>query len=553
MDGHEPHLTSIPHLFAWRAMQRPNAVALFIKRDGKFHGITWQEIDEDISRAADALATIGIQAGNCVVQVAENRYEWLIADLAIQSLGAIHVPIHASLTVPQQTDQARDSQPSGILVQRNGDSETPCVAQGLPDIPALCYEGEPNRRVGLWSSALHDAVPERGRQRRADALPNIQASSIATILYTSGTTGEPKGVVLTQGNIVFNAVSTARVFAACEDELRLNFLPLSHIFARTCDMYTWLVCGCQLALAESRETIVDDCQTMQPHFLNAVPYFFERTMRTLRGLGIADQPGILRKALGGRLRLCCSGGAPLPDMVFDYFASQEVPLLQGYGLTETAPVITVNAPDTSRRGSVGRPLPGVDVEIAPDGEIRTRGPHVMPGYWRKPDATNEVLRGGWFSTGDIGRIDDDGFVWITGRKKEILVTAGGKKIAPALVESLLNQDPLIAQSMVLGDGQKYLAALIVPDVGQLEERLLEAGRPANTWQTVPLDPLVRQWYEDVIHNRLTNLSRYEQVQTFCLLTQEFTVSGGELTPKLSLRRGTIAALHADRITQLYAS
>lgn len=546
--------TTIPHLFAWRAALAPDSIALHVKRQGSYQPVSWRVLEEDVLRAIDLLAQTEVSAGARVVQVSENRYEWIVADLAIQSLGAVHVPLHASLTAVQQAEQATDSDPCCILVSTlDTDRDQTTVTSLLPDLPTISYQECDVPSVTRWSMALANASVPRGRRLRDAWLEQATAANTATILYTSGTTGEPKGVVLSQGNITSNAWATARVFADEEEEVRINLLPLSHIFARTCDIYVWLVRGAQLALAECRETIVEDCQAVQPHLLNGVPYFFERTMRTLQGLGIADQPGILQKALGGRLRMCCSGGAPLPDAVFDYFASQNVPLLQGYGLTETSPVITVNAPNAFRRGSVGRPLPDVEVRIEADGEIVTRGPNVMQGYWRKPAATAEVLADGWFTTGDIGHIDDDGYLWITGRKKEILVTAGGKKIAPALVESLLNQDPLIAQSMVLGDGRKYLVALIVPDTDQLQARLEASGLPVDAWNGTELDTTVHAWFEQAIRTRLENISRYEQVQKFCLLPQSFSIERGELTPKMSLRRAMIMAHYADRIESLYAS
>ncbi|MDA1180313.1 MAG: AMP-dependent synthetase/ligase, partial [Planctomycetota bacterium] len=544
---------TIPHLFAWRAALDPDSIALLVKRQKTFQQVTWRILEEDVLRAIDLLAQTGVAAGKRVAQIAENRYEWIVADLAIQSLGAVHVPLHATLTPVQQAAQGIDSDPCCILLSTLDELNSKTLTTHFHSLPMVTFAECNEPGVIQWPAALSHADAERGRVLRDAWLDQVTPDTVATILYTSGTTGEPKGVVLSQGNITSNAWATARVFADQEEEVRINILPLSHIFARTCDMYVWLARGAQLALAESRETIVDDCQSVQPHLLNGVPYFFERTIRTLHGLGIADQPGILQKAFGGRLRMCCSGGAPLPDAVFDYFAGQGIPLLQGYGLTETSPVITVNAPNASRRGSVGLPLADVEVRIESDGEISARGPNVMQGYWRKPAASAEVLQDGWFATGDIGHVDNDGYLWITGRKKEILVTAAGKKIAPALVESLLNQDPLIAQSIVLGDDRKYLIALIVPDTDQLQARLEANGLPVDAWTGPVLNGAVQGWYEQAIRTRLENLSRYEQVQKFCLLTQGFTIETGELTPKMSLRRAIITSHHRDRIEALYAS
>ena len=357
--------------------------------------------------------------------------------------------------------------------------------------------------------------------------------------------------MLSQSNIMSNVTATASVFGDTPDDVRLNFLPLSHIFARTCDLYIWMARGVVLALAESRESIVEDCHAVQPTMMNGVPYFFDRVMRTLKEKGVADQPGMLRTALGGRMRLCCSGGAALPDATYDYYHSQDVVLLQGYGLTETSPVITVNAPGGSKRGAAGRAIEHVEIQIGDDGEILTRGPHVMQGYWRRPEATAEVMRDGWFATGDLGRIDDEGYLFITGRKKEILVTAGGKNVAPVLLESLLGHDPLILQAMVVGDDQKYLGALLVPDLEALQRRAAEAGLAEQSTDQLLSDAQVRQWYESAVHDRLASLSHYEQIQRFCFVESPFSIEKGELTPKLSLRRPVIAEHYAEQIRSLY--
>ncbi len=538
---------TIPELFSWRASRNPDTVAVRFKRNGEFVGVSWSQLQEDVWRAADVLVQLGIQFGDRVVQVAGNRYEWIVNDLAILSLGAVHVPLHSTLNPAQHLAQATDSQPS-CLIHAERESFM------LDGIPTLCLEPDSRPNVLLWSESMASADPQRGRTAGEAALPRISASTLATLLYTSGTTGDSKGVMLTHGNVTSNALATNDVFSIGEDKIRVNFLPMSHIFARGCDIYGWLAGGCQLVLADSKDTVIADCQAVGPHFIAGVPYFFERVMRTLHSMGVADKPGVLRKTLGGRIELCCAGGAPLADETFDYFWSQDVPLLQGYGLTETSPVISMSTVAAHRRGAVGQILPGVEVRIESDGEISTRGPLVMQGYWHKPEATAEVLtQDGWFHTGDLGKLDDDGYLWITGRKKELIVTAGGKNIAPVLIEMLVNQDPLIAQSLVVGDRKAYLVALIVPDLDQLNPRLAASGLTADSWQGAELHPTVRQWYEEAMTQRLAGLSRYEQIQKFVLLTRPFTIEGGELTAKLSLRRSVIVSMYQDQIRSLYGS
>jgi long-chain acyl-CoA synthetase len=398
-----------------------------------------------------------------------------------------------------------------------------------------------------------------GKSLPAAADPGLDPTSVATILYTSGTTGEPKGVMLTQANLISNAVSTVQMFRADDDpprddysdKVRLNFLPLSHIFARTCDLYIWLVEGSQLAIAESRETVIADAAAVKPTFMNGVPYFYDRVRRGLEEKGLAHQPGILRQLLGGRIEQCCSGGAALPEHLFDYYYSQGVPLLQGYGLSESSPVISISTQKTSRRGSAGKPIPGVEVKIAEDGEILTRGPHVMPGYYKNEKATAEIIKDGWLYTGDYGRIDDDGFLYITGRKKEIIVTSGGKNIAPVYLESLLTQDPLILQALVIGDSRNYLTALLVTNNETLLAEAATQGIAIGLDQELHSHPEVVALVQERVSQRLTCVSSFEQVRKCTLLARPFTIEAGEMTAKLSLRRKVIEANFAAEIEAMY--
>jgi long-chain acyl-CoA synthetase len=357
--------------------------------------------------------------------------------------------------------------------------------------------------------------------------------------------------MLTQGNLASNAASAVETFGYVPDQTRLNFLPLSHIFARTCDLYCWLVEGSRLALAESRETVLADCQAVKPHSLNGVPYFYDKVYRHLCSTGRQNEPGILSAALGGAIQRCCAGGAALPDYLYDYYHGQGVPLLQGYGLSESSPVITMSAERHHRRGSCGRPIPGIEVKIAADGEILTRGPHVMPGYYKNDQATRDVIHDGWLATGDIGRQDADGFLYITGRKKEILVTLGGKNIAPVYLESLLTEDPLILQAMIIGDGKPYLSALIVPNADTLKSEQQKLSLSDLSLKEALTHPQILSLYRSRITQRLNNVSLHEQVGQFCLLEKPFTIDSGELTPKLSLRRQQICQRHATEIAAIY--
>ncbi len=514
-----------------------------VKRDGAYHPITWEQFRSDLLSAVSVLSRF-VPSGSRVVHVSENRYDWLVTDLAILSLGAIHIPLHASLTLTQQLSQAQDADPC-CIIRSNKDGLQ------LPGLPCLSYDPNPTDGAMSWRNELAKADQAIGQQIVEQAIASIRPDAIATILYTSGTTGESKGVILTHGNLLANAIRAYEVFGIAAGKKRFNFLPYSHIFARTCDFYSWIAGGYQLVLAESKDTAIVDCQTTSPHIVTAVPYFFDKVYRGLQAAGIADAPGILRKTLGGQFEMGVCGGAPLAMETLDYYVSQGVQLLEGYGLTETSPVLTTNTPTRYRRGSVGPALPEVELRIADDGEICARGNSVFQGYWKKPEATQEAIRDGWFYTGDIGRLDDDGFLWITGRKKELIVTAAGKKIAPTFIESLLNQDPLISQSFVYGDREKYLVALIVPNLEQLKRLLQNFGLVETDVHEAILDQRVLEAYQEAVQQRLAELSHYEQVQRFSLLLQPFSVETGELTGKLSMRRSVIVEKYAAVIGSLY--
>jgi long-chain acyl-CoA synthetase len=532
--------------------------ALGVKRNGKFEWLSWNDIAAQIARVTAALLHLGVQPGDRVVQLSENRHEWIVADLAIQMAGAIHVPIHAPLTGVQIAWQIRHSgakvallsgpQQAAKLTALGG--ECPTGVKWLSFDP--CGETLAGQPIATLADLQAAADQAKGIDAACQARKSAAAGDLATILYTSGTTGEPKGVMLTQGNLASNACATVEAFGYAPDDVRLNFLPLSHIFARTCDLYCWLVEGSRMAVAESRDTVIPDCHAVQPTHLNGVPHFYDRVYRALGEKGARDKPGALAATLGGAIRRCCAGGAALPDYLYDYYHGQGVPLLQGYRLSESSPVITLSTESSNRRGSCGRALPGALVQIAGDGEILTRGPHVMPGYYENPQATAEVLRDGWLATGDLGRLDDDGFLYITGRKKELIVTLGGKNIAPVFLESLLTQDPLILQALVVGDGRPCLSALIVPNPDILKHEIVSRGITITSLDKALIHPEVLYLFQQRINERLACVSPHEQVRKFTLLSRGFSIEAGELTPKLTLRRKEIAIHFAAEIEAMYS-
>ena len=427
------------------------------------------------------------------------------------------------------------------------------TASSCPPARASCRSTLAPRsveRVACLRDLVLHADEALGERLTREAREHVSPDDLATILYTSGTTGEPKGVMLCQRNLASNALGTLQAFQSEPDDLRLAWLPMSHIFARTCDVYTWVAGGGQLALAEGPDTVTPFCRELHPTLINGVPYFFEKVQRYLVDNGLADQPGILPLAFGGRLRAACSGGAPLPDHVAQFYNERGVFLGQGYGLTESSPVITAATPRAMKIGTSGRPIPGVEVKIAADGEILTRGPHVMLGYWRKPAATAEALRDGWLYTGDLGEIDAEGYLKITGRKKELIVTAAGKKAVPNHLESLLKADPLIEQAVVIGDGRSYLTALIVPNRDALAAELRRQGREI-AWPEALRHPDVLSLYDERIKARLACVSQYEQVGRFTLLDRPLSIDHGEMTLTLKLRRDAIYQNFADTIEAMY--
>lgn len=544
---------TIPDMVVDAVRRYGSAPALHVRRDGRYQAITWRELAADIRRMADLLRQ-HVRPGQLVAQVAENRYEWIVTDLAILHMGAVHVSIHATLSGPQIAYQVRHSGAKWLLVSgRQLAEQLRAHADDLAGCRCIAYDDWPERGAlrPPWDvlGSLLPASPGEGLLD--DPPPRVRPDDLAAILYTSGTTGDPKGVMLTHENLASNAASVSDAYGPTREDLRICSLPLSHIYARTCDLYAWVYSATQLALAESRDSVLDDCREIRPTMLNSVPYFYDKLCRHLHAVGHLETPGALREMLGGRVQVCFSGGAPLPDEVARMFQQQDVTMLQGYGLTEASPVISFCRKDNQRIGTVGPPIPGVQVRIAEDGEILTRGPHVMRGYWQDPEATAEVIRDGWLHTGDLGRFDSEGRLIIDGRKKELIVTATGKNIAPAHLEAMISASSLVAQVMVVGDNRKFLAALIVPDRDNVGAEVAAGRLPSIAPEKLTTHPEVQERFRREIDVRLANLSRHEQIGQFALLGRGFEIERGELTAKLSLRRDVIEENFRDTIEALY--
>ncbi len=456
-------------------------IALRTKRWGLYSDLSWAAYHEQVRACAAGLVEVGIQAGERVGLLAENRVEWLIADLAIMAVGAVNVPPHAPLTARQVHFQLQETGVRWLFVSTAAQLEKARSIQAeLPDLRGIVVFDRvpPASGIVSWEGFL-----QRGRRalgRVGDELDSREASlsneQLATIMYTSGTTGNPKGVMLTHGNLLSNASAMNQASPRAENAVILNWLPFSHIYARTVDHYLSIVAGVTMCLAESAETLLQNLAETQPTQLASVPRFYEKVLGAVAGPNVEESRQRLRRIFGRRLDWLSSGGAPLPLPIAQAYHDAGVFLLQGYGLTESSPVISFNHKDAFKLDSVGQPLPGIEVRIAEDGEVLTRGPHVMKGYWKNPTATAEALEDGWLHTGDLGHLDADGFLSITGRKKELLVLSSGKKVHPAQIEGLLSGDPCIDQVVVHGEQKNFLTALIVPNWPNLRAALAAAGR-----------------------------------------------------------------------------
>jgi len=552
----DPNHDTIAAMFHRRVAADGDKPALHIKQGDQWVSFTWNQISADARRLAAALVKLGVKPGDRVIQVSENRREWILLDLAIHIARGIHVAVHCTLTGPQIAYQIVNSGAKLVVVSGPEQAQKLVgLAEQLPtDVQYFSFDPCSEKVFGQPIGQLSDVVAQvdeaAGKQLEEVALKEAQPTDLATILYTSGTTGEPKGVMLTHRNLTSNCHAIMHAFTVEPGDVRLSWLPLSHIFARTSDYYLWIASGGELALAQSRDTLLADCAAIKPHYLNGVPYFFDKVFRTLVEKGLADKPGVLAGMLGGRMKMCCAGGAALPDHVAEFFNKSGIVLVQGYGLTESSPVISTGTREEHRIGTVGKAIPGVEVKIADDGEILTRGPHVMVGYWNLPESTAETIRDGWLHTGDLGAIED-GFLRITGRKKELIVTAGGKNIAPTYIEGLLTEDPLIAQAVVIGDAKNYLTALIVPDPQGLTMEIIKRQIPVTSPAEALAHPDVYAIYRERISERLTDVSHAEQVQKFTLLGRGFTPESGELTFKLSLKRDVVHRNFAREIEAMY--
>lgn len=568
------------------------AACLMHKTAGRYEAISTVDFVDLVKRLAKAMVDAGVRPGDRVALMAENGPKWPAIDFAALAVGAALVPIYPTLLPDGAAYVARDSGSRLLFVQ--GQARLDGLLALRSQIPTV------ERFIAIDAEATVSGVEafehfaDRGRGVEdgwfEELARRAEPDDLATLIYTSGTTGDPKGVMLTHGNLVSNVLAGCSVLGLSGEFTALSFLPLSHSFERLVD-YCYFYKGVTIAYAESVQTVAQNLIEVRPHVFVAVPRVYEKVMaRVLEnatahgglkakifkwalGVGRESLPARLRseklglatsiadrlvfskirERLGGRFVFAMSGGAPLGRDVAEFFWGAGIPIFEGYGLTETSPVLSVNAREAIKLGTVGRPLPGVSIRIAEDGEILAQGPNVMRGYFGKPEATAEVIDAeGWFHTGDIGHLDDDGFLVITDRKKELIVNAYGKNIAPAPIENSLKASRYISQAVVLGDRRQYLAALIVPDFEALAAWATAQGLSGTAAQLVTLAP-VRELFQKEIDAVNQHLARYEQLRVFELVPAEFTLEGGELTPTLKVKRRVINTKYRELIDRLYAA
>ncbi len=542
------HADTLPALFRSQADRFGSRVALRFKKHGLYHDVRWDEYRDQVESCAAALIAHGVQPGDRVAILSENRAEWLVADMGIQCASAVNVPLHAPLSAAQVHYQLDNAGVRWVFVSNQPQLGKIEQLRGqLPNVQGVVLFDEPiGANAQTWRGFL-----QRGRSARA-ALQNEMAArdakrspdDLATIIYTSGTTGNPKGVMLTQRNLVSNALAFTQVSVFGPESVMFNWLPFSHIYARTVDIYVTLAVGATLCLAENAETVVANLGEIHPTNFSAVPRFYEKVLSAVQH----DDPAVLGQRLrgifGARIDFLGSGGAPLPVGVARAYKDAGLLLLQGYGLTESSPVISFNRKDSYKIESVGKPIPGVEVKIGADGEVLTRGPHVMKGYWKNPQETAVTIVNDWLHTGDLGRLDEDGFLHITGRKKELLVLSNGKKVVPSHIEGILLADPCFDQVVVCGEGRNYLTALVVPHPGNLAQAMA-----LPSVQTA--DPKVRSFLQARIERALTVVAAWEQIKKIAVLEQPFSVARDEMTVSLKLRRSVIVDHYRAELEALY--
>ena len=568
------------------------------KVEGAWEEFSWNEFYDNVHNLGLAMISMGIQPGDRIAIFSANSPEWQMTDMTAVSIGAVDVPLYATITPKQAEYIIKDSGSRIVFVGTEDHLNRVLQVKGnLPDlmkIVTLDNTASDNPYVLTFDQVLKmgEDYSDKGEfDRRLDA---VKIDDLCSIVYTSGTTGPPKGVMTTHKNYMSNVSTVSTLIDISDTHDVLSFLPLSHSLERMSGYYGAVYNGCTISHAGSMDTLVDDIGEIKPHWMVSVPRLYEKVNAGVLAniesesplkqkvfhwaVGVGRQVSQLQVAhksipaglkfkhmianklvfskiyekMGGRLIFFVSGGAPLAKEIAEFFHAMGILILAGYGLTETSPVLTCNTPDSVRFGSVGKVIPEVEIKIAEDGEILAKGPNIMLGYWNKPTETAEALAGGWFHTGDIGEFDADGYLYITDRKKDLIVTAGGKNIAPQNIENQLKLDKYIEQVCVIGDKRKYLSALIVPNFEELEAWANKEGISYPDRMALVMNDRVNLFIRERIDEQLKEFDRHEGITKFTLLPQEMTEAGGFLTPTLKVKRKEVSRAFADDINKMYS-
>jgi long-chain acyl-CoA synthetase len=597
--GPRPEPGTLNHLLFDAAAKYDKPDAMLVRVGDRYTPISHRALLDRIGRTSFGLRAIGIQRGDRVAILSENRPEWAIADFACLTSGVTDVPLYPSLPTEQLGYPLRDSGAVAIFVSTEAQAAKIAAIRG--ELPALktviAFDAAAAKLADITLEALEQRgaagdSQARAAEFRADAL-RVQPNDLATIIYTSGTTGEPKGVMLSHDNIYSNVAATRNALLMHGDDVSLSFLPLSHILQRMGD-YWFFATGTCIAYVESFDLVPLAMSQVRPTIAISVPRLYEKMYaRVLENAlsggaakkriffwarGVADrwadqklagrEPGgllavqyavaqrlvfsKLKARTGGRLRYFVSGGAPLAPEINKFFYAAGLVILEGYGLTETSPVIGVNTPENFRIGTIGKPIDGVEVKIAEDGEILTRGPHVMQGYYNKPDATRDTIDAeGWLKTGDIGVIED-GFIRITDRKKDIIVTAGGKNIAPQPIENAVKTNKYVSQAVMIGDKRRFPVLLVVPNWDNLEKWAKVKNILWTERSQLLAMPTVQAKMDKEVRSQFDGLASFETPKKIALLEHDFSIDSGELTPTLKVKRRVVERNYRAIIDGLYA-
>ncbi len=591
---------TLAELFYYASEKHPREDVLNYKKDGKWHAVSSAEILERSENIALGLHTLGVEKGERAAILASNSPDWTLTDAGCQIAGIVDVPIYTTLT-PDSIKYILDDAEAKVFFVENLEKFERFKEQVLEckTLEHIIFFG--SETIESEDALTLDELEKRGAElklKKPELIKEMisagETDDIATLIYTSGTTGEPKGVMLSHGNLLSNVIDVGESYNFTEKDVSLSVLPLSHVFERT-GMYVYIFNGMSVYYAESIEKVADNLQEVRPTMFVGVPRIFEKVYakaklkaanqssfkekifdwaidlgkdfaeRKEKGKKISGFEGIkhsladklvfskMRAFFGGRLRFCITGGAALSDNIYLIFNGADISIMQGYGLTETSPVITSSNPINVKLGASGRPIRNVEIRIAEDGEVEVSGPNIMHGYYNKPDATRDTFTDdGWFKTGDIGEIDDDGFLRITDRKKELFKTSGGKYIAPSPIEQMIKSSRFVSQVVLIGNSRKFASALIVPDFEQLKSY----AKNHNWNLSEPLEFVesenVLRLFEQEIDKYCTGLARFETVKKVALLKDELTVEGGELTPTLKIKRRIIDEKYEKVIDKLYA-